>query len=65
VVTMEQRRTIVDTVLATAESERRACRWLGFHRSAVRYVPDRREEQTLRDLLRDLADKNPRWGRRC
>jgi putative transposase len=62
VVTREQRRTIVDSVLATAESERRACRWLGFHRSAVRYIPDRREEQTLRDLLRDLADKNPRWG---
>jgi hypothetical protein len=46
VVTMEQRRTIVDTVRATAESERRAFRWMGFHRSAVRYVPDHRDEHT-------------------
>lgn len=59
---MEQRRTIVAELTRTAGSERRVCRWLGFHRSAVRYVPDRRDEQSLRDRLRDLADKNPRWG---
>lgn len=59
---MEQRRTIVATVLPTAESERRACRWMGFHRSAVRYEPDRGADQALRHRLRELADKNPRWG---
>jgi len=59
---MEQRRTIVATVLPTAESERRACRWLGVHRSAVRYVPKRRADHALRARLRELADRNPRWG---
>lgn len=59
---MEQRRTIVGTILPTAGSERRACRWLGVHRSAVRYVPDHRDEAALRSKLRDLAEANPRWG---
>lgn len=59
---MEQRGTIVGTILPTAGSERRACRWLGVHRSAVRYVPDRREDVTLRARLRELAEANPRWG---
>ncbi len=35
---MEQRRTVVREVKLTAQRERRTCRWLGFHRSAVRYV---------------------------
>jgi hypothetical protein len=51
---MEQRRTIVATVRSTAESERRACRWLGFHRSAVRYVPEHRADDALRARLRQL-----------
>ncbi|MCY7378763.1 MAG: DDE-type integrase/transposase/recombinase, partial [Gemmatimonadaceae bacterium] len=59
---MEQRRTIVGGILPTARSERRACRWLGFHRSAVRYVPNHRDEVALRSKLRDLAEANPRWG---
>lgn len=41
---MEQRRTIVTNVEPTAGSERRACRWLGFHRTPVRYV-----RTTMRD----------------
>jgi hypothetical protein len=45
---MEQRRTIVGAVTPTAGSERRACRWLGFHRSAVRYAPAHREDDALR-----------------
>lgn len=61
-VTMEQRRTIVGETLLTARSERRACRWLGFHRSTVRDVPDQRDDAALRSKLRDLADANPRWG---
>jgi putative transposase len=60
---MEQRRTVVGEVKLTAESERRACRWLGFHRSAVRYVVRPREaERALRERLRELADEKPRWG---
>ena len=59
---MEQRRTIVGGIVPTARSERRACRWLGFHRSAVRYVPEHRDDAALRSTLRDLAEKNPRWG---
>lgn len=62
---MEQRRTIVTSVLAveaTAGSERRACRWLGFHRSAVRYTPRDRGDLALRERLRTLASEHPRWG---
>jgi putative transposase len=59
---MEQRRTIVGAVAPTAGSERRACRWLGFHRSAVRYAPAHREDDALRRRLRALAEQHPRWG---
>ena len=59
---MEQRRTIVASVEETAGSERRACRWLGFHRTPIRYVPSRRDETALRSRLRDLAAEHPRWG---
>lgn len=60
---MEQRRTVVAEVRASAGSERRSCRWIGFHRSAVRYVVERREgEEALRRRLRELAEKHPRWG---
>lgn len=59
---MEQRRTIVTAVEATAGSERCACRWLGFHRSVVRYVPLDRGDAALRARLRELAQQHPRWG---
>jgi putative transposase len=59
---MEQRRTIVKAVCSAARSERRACRWLGFHRSTVRYVPERRGDAALRARLRELAEEHPRWG---
>lgn len=59
---MEQRRTIVRQVQGTAGSERRACHWLGFHRSAVRYRPRRRDDRRLRQRLRELAAEHPRWG---
>jgi hypothetical protein len=36
---MEQWRTFVEQLRATAWSERRACRSLGVHWSAVRYIP--------------------------
>jgi hypothetical protein len=63
--TMEQGRTIVPSVVPTADSERCACRWLGFHGSLARYVADRRDDLTLRDRLRELAVDHPRWGAPC
>jgi len=63
VVTTEQRRTVVTSVESTAGSERRACRWLGFHRTPIRYVPTvTRDDAALRRRLRELATANPGWG---
>jgi len=65
---MEKRRAIVEAVLPTAGSERRTCRWLGFHRSGVRYeryacnTSGRRDDMALRARLRELAEEHPRWG---
>lgn len=59
---MEQRRTIVEATLPTAGSERTACRWLGFHRSMVRYRTRRPDDRPLRARLRQLAGDHPRWG---
>jgi len=63
VVTMQQRRAIVTSIEPTAGSERRACRWLGLHRTPIRYVPTTsRDDQALRTRLRELATANPSWG---
>jgi putative transposase len=59
---MEQRRTIVAEVIPTAGSERQACRWLGWHRSAVRYRLTRPADTALRQRQRQLASAHPRWG---
>lgn len=60
---MEQRRTIVAEVRQTVErSERCVCRWLGLHRSAVRYLSTRPDAGPLRRRLRELATQHPRWG---
>lgn len=66
--TAEQRRTAVSWVQQTAEqrgqrlSERRACRYLGVHRSPVRYHARRAPDTELRSRLRELAEQHPRWG---
>jgi putative transposase len=62
VVTTAQRRAVVTSVAPTAGSERRACRWLGVHRSVVRYVPPDRGDDAVRATLRALASAHPRWG---
>ena len=60
---MAQRRVIVTEVAATAQSERRACRWLGVSRSGLRYPAQRPvRDQALRQRLRELASAHPRWG---
>jgi len=44
-------------------SERQACRFLGFERTALRYVPQRPvADAPLRARLRELAAVYPRWG---
>ena len=64
----EQRRSVVAYVQETAASagtpvsERRACRWLGLHRSPIRYQSRRPPDTVLRDKLRTLAEDHPRWG---
>ena len=62
-VTAQQRRGAVAYVReAAAVSERRACRWLGVHRSPVRYASRRPDDAELRARLRALAGEHPRWG---
>lgn len=66
--TAEQRRTAVAYVQETAEAEgrpvsqRRACRYLGVHRTPVRYASRRAPDAELRGRLRELAAEKPRWG---
>jgi putative transposase len=69
VVTAAQRRAVVAhfrdaaAVEGRRVSQRRACRWLGTHRTPVRYVPRRqRDDAGLRQRLRELAAEHPRWG---
>jgi putative transposase len=65
VVTPEQRRTAVTLAKQTAGvSERRACRFTGFARSSQRYRTCRAPDTPLRERLRELATKKPRWGYR-
>jgi putative transposase len=62
--TTAERRGVVETVRRRyAVSERRACRDLGFERTALRYVPERpTRDAPLRARLRELAAAYPRWG---
>jgi putative transposase len=44
-------------------SERRACRYVGQHRSTQRHEPVRAEDdQALRAELRRFSAERPRWG---
>lgn len=62
-VTAEQRRRAVTYVQgAAAVSERRACRFLGVHRTPARYLARRGSDTELRARLRELAAAHPRWG---
>lgn len=62
--TIAERRTVVTNARGRfAVSERRMCRFLGFERTALRYVPVRpAQDAPLRTTLRDLAGAHPRWG---
>ncbi|MBX9928968.1 MAG: IS3 family transposase [Gemmatimonadaceae bacterium] len=46
-----------------ASNERKTCRWLGFDRTTMRYVPQRPlRDAALRAPLATLAAAHPRWG---
>jgi putative transposase len=65
VVTPSKRRIAVTEAREAAQlSERRACRFTGFSLSTQRYHARRPYEHELRQRLRELAEKRPRWGYR-
>ena len=61
-VTASQRRQAVDYLKSRQFSERRACRLIGFSRSAAWRPLKGREDQELRSRLKDLAEQYPRYG---
>ena len=61
-VTAAQRREAVDHLKNRRYSERRACRLVGFSRSAAWYRLKGRDDAELRDRLKVLAERYPRYG---
>ena len=62
-VTPAQRRAVVtDAEACRGLSRTRACRYLGVHRSLVRYVPHRVEPPGMRARLLEVVVAKPRWG---
>lgn len=62
-VTPAQRRAVVtETCAQRALPVRRACRYLGIHRSLVQYPARRGPPDGLRQRLGELALAKPRWG---
>ena len=60
--TAAQRRRAVDHLKSRRFSERRACRLVGFSRSAAWYRLKGRDDDALRTQLRALAERYPRYG---
>ena len=64
-VTTTARRAVVGFLRESYElSQRRACATIGFLRSTCRYVCQRRDDVRLRQRLKELAQKRPRFGYR-
>lgn len=61
-VTAAQRRRAVDHLKSRRYSERRACRLIGFSRSAAWRRPAGRADAPLRKRLKQLAEQFPRYG---
>ncbi len=61
-VTAAQRREAVAHLKTRRFSERRACRLVGFSRSAAWYRLKGRDDADLRDRLKVLAERYPRYG---
>lgn len=61
-VTTRQRRRVVEHLKECRVSERRACRLVGFSRSAAWRPLLGRDDATLRGQLKALAERYPRYG---
>jgi len=61
-VTAAQRRRAVEHLKSRRVSERRACRVIGFSRSAAWYCLKGRNDGNLRARLKVLAERYPRYG---
>jgi putative transposase len=65
VVTTTAKRAVVGFLQESYElSQRRACEAIGFLRSTCRYLCRRRDDVRLRQRLKELAQKRPRFGYR-
>jgi putative transposase len=62
VVTAGQRRRAVDHLKSRQFSERRACRLVGFSRSAMWRKLEDRNDHELRSRLKSFAEQYPRYG---
>ena len=60
--TTRQRRRVVEHLKSRDVSERRACRIIGFSRSAMWRPLQGRDDDSLRGELKVLAEKYPRYG---
>ena len=60
--TATQRRRAVEHLKNRRVSERRACRLIGFSRSAAWYRPKGRDDGVVRARLKRLAEQYPRYG---
>ena len=61
-VTVAQRRAAVDHLTDRRYSQRRACRLVGLPRSVAWYRLKGRDDAQLRDRLKVLAERYPRYG---
>lgn len=59
-----RRQAVVVAMSDYKVSERRACRLVGIRRSVARYACRRTGDAELREKLRELAEKRPRFGYR-
>lgn len=60
--TAAQRRRAVEHLTSRRISQRRACRLVGFSRSAAWYMRRGRDDGALRNRLKALAERYPRYG---
>ena len=60
--TVRQRRRAVEHLKSRNVSERRACRVIGFSRSAAWRKLQGRDDAVLRSELKVLAERYPRYG---
>ena len=64
-VTATAKRAVVGFLQESYElSQRRACEAIGFFRSTCRYLCHRRDDVGLRERMKELAQKRPRFGYR-